>query len=1573
MSQLRRTPASPRSVRSEQRQQLLLREEDEHDEYDVFHPTPMPNQQRAEAIPMDYLSLHVDVGMGGGDSGREIGEPLEREAHQQQSQIGPTRRRLHRRRRSGSFTGEAWPRKARRLHGYSIPPPNVHSTDWRDMIAITDSRPLRLFSQLSYKGNDTDSSPFPPALMRMSSSDLALNRIHWIKENFSRRECAKFVPTNRDPNKCGCGRLRSAHIDIPSIRGISTVNSPSPAVGIILQKVDENNKLITEQSTIRRTGRSVGERWSLRKHTVSLPTDAFGQIEFQGGPHPQKAQYARLSFDTEPSKIMSLFENVWRIAPPRLIITVHGGTNNFDLQPKLARVFRKGLLKAATTTGAWIFTSGVDTGVMRHVAAALEGGSSMSRNKIVCIGISPWGLLKKRDELKGDDMVVPYYPIPTKGRFTTLNNRNNYFLLVDNGTVGRYGAESILRKRLETYIAQKQKIFGGTRSVPVVAVVLEGGSCTIRSVLDYVTNIPRVPVVVCDGSGRAADLLSFTHQVIRDDGSLPDGIRPQLLELVEEVFSCGSPGAEKIVSDLISCAQYKNLITVFRLGEKDRQDVDHAILTALLKGQNLSAADQLSLALAWNRVDIARSDIFTVGQEWSQSALHSAMLEALIHDRVDFVRLLLENGVNMQRFLTFDKLESLYNTDKGPTNTLYYIARDVVRIRRGYHYILPHIGLVIEKLMGNAYKSQYTTHGFKKKYSQFMDKNKTHIRNLRTASKKKSEAMLNRQYTDPAIQIAQSFANSFNGVGPPPGTETNSSIHSEPMLANSGSKALSHHLLWRSAYRREQSSIYPVPTRCTLMDATQEGSELDDESTTGGSEGWKTEEYTFRYPFSELLLWAVLTKRQNMALCLWHHGEEAMAKALVACRLYKSLAAEAAEDYLEVEIREDLRKYADEFRTLSLELLDQCYKQDDTQTLQLLTYELENWSNQTCLSLAVFCNNKQFLAHPSCQILLADLWHGGLRIRSHSNVKVIGGIVFPVSIALMEFKTKDELLNQPQTAMEHESDLNDTPSSTSDSSSSSGDSSSSSFEDEEDDDRRSRRSRKQSVGSVTSLTFSGLFHSKKKKKKEESTSGAKSGEYGTFDGGERAAPIARSRHTSARPHNHNQTPNEKKKINVATISNSQSSLNVFDPYSMSLDVFPQLLPIAPRKRPISFARKLYEFYSAPITTFWLWASSYVLFLALFTYVLLIRTTKHVTILEWIIFTYVVAFGLEHFRRLIMNNEMRSFKQKCLHFFSNFWNTITVLAVGLYLIGFSLRATVSPSYGRVILACDSVLWTLKILDYMSVHHRLGPYVTMAGKMVLNMIYIIIMLFVCLLAFGLARQSITYPNEEWHWILLRNIFYKPYFMLYGEVYADEIDTCGDEAWDSHLENGVPVHIQTNSTSTCPPGFWIPPILMTIFLLVANILLMSMLIAIFNNIFVATDAVAKEIWLFERYRQVMEYESTPFLPPPLTPIYYVHMMIKYFRHDRKNIFDFSLKLFLTPDQVEKLHDFEEDCMEDLHREKKEKKYMSNEERISRTADRTEAILGRLNDASLKDAVNRETLVGLEERLNNMERMQV
>lgn len=76
------------------------------------------------------------------------------------------------------------------------------------------------------------------------------------------------------------------------------------------------------------------------------------------------------------------------------------------------------------------------------------------------------------------------------------------------------------------------------------------------------------------------------------------------------------------------------------------------------------------------------------------------------------------------------------------------------------------------------------------------------------------------------------------------------------------------------------------------------------------------------------------------------------------------------------------------FVETALELLDYCYRQDDDQTQQLLTSELQNWSGQTCLSLAVTANHRPLLAHPCSQIILADLWMGGLRTRKNTNLKV---------------------------------------------------------------------------------------------------------------------------------------------------------------------------------------------------------------------------------------------------------------------------------------------------------------------------------------------------------------------------------------------------------------------------------------------------------------------------------------------------------------------------------------------------------------------------------------------------------
>lgn len=144
----------------------------------------------------------------------------------------------------------------------------------------------------------------------------------------------------------------------------------------------------------------------------------------------------------------------------------------------------------------------------------------------------------------------------------------------------------------------------------------------------------------------------------------------------------------------------------------------------------------------------------------------------------------------------------------------------------------------------------------------------------------------------------------------------------------------------------------------------------------------------------------MLTKRQEMSLLMWAHGEESLgklflllnanftfdltipicsAKSLVACKLYKAMAHEAAEDDLDTEIYDELKAYAKDFEAKGIKLLDFCYRQDAERAQRLLTCELQSWSSQSCLSLAVAANHRPLLAHPCSQVILADLWMGGLR------------------------------------------------------------------------------------------------------------------------------------------------------------------------------------------------------------------------------------------------------------------------------------------------------------------------------------------------------------------------------------------------------------------------------------------------------------------------------------------------------------------------------------------------------------------------------------------------------------------
>ena len=97
-----------------------------------------------------------------------------------------------------------------------------------------------------------------------------------------------------------------------------------------------------------------------------------------------------------------------------------------------------------------------------------------------------------------------------------------------------------------------------------------------------------------------------------------------------------------------------------------------AILCCLLDAKKLDVREQLSLALAWDRPDVAARKILSdnsfagrLSREREGGGLgdfvNDLLATALVQDQVEFVKVLIDHGVSVESFLTVGRLRSLYN------------------------------------------------------------------------------------------------------------------------------------------------------------------------------------------------------------------------------------------------------------------------------------------------------------------------------------------------------------------------------------------------------------------------------------------------------------------------------------------------------------------------------------------------------------------------------------------------------------------------------------------------------------------------------------------------------------------------------------------------------------------------------------------------------------------------------------------------------------------------------------------------------------------------------------------------
>nr|XP_042130786.1 transient receptor potential cation channel subfamily M member 4 [Peromyscus maniculatus bairdii] len=723
----------------------------------------------------------------------------------------------------------------------------------------------------------------------------------WIPKIFRKKVCTTFIVDLCDDSGgtlCQCGRPRDVH--------------PSVAVEDAF-------------------GAAVVSEWNSDEHTTEKPTDAYGDLDFMySGRRP--SNFLRLSDRTDPATVYSLVTRSWGFRAPNLVVSVLGGSGGPVLQTWLQDLLRRGLVRAAQSTGAWIVTGGLHTGIGRHVGVAVRDHqmASTGGSKVVAMGVAPWGVVRNRDMLINPKGSFParyrWRGDPEDGIEFPLDYNYSAFFLVDDGTHGRLGGENRFRLRFESYVAQQKTGVGGTGiDIPVLLLLIDGDEKMLKRIEDA-TEL-RLPCLLVAGSGGAADCLVETLEDTLAPGS--GGLRRgEARDRIKRYFPKGDP--EVLQAQVERIMTRKELLTIYS-SEDGSEEFETIVLRALVNACGSSEAsaylDELRLAVAWNRVDIAQSELFRGDIQWRSFHLEASLMDALLNDRPEFVRLLISHGLSLGHFLTPLRLAQLYSAVS--PNSLIRLLLDQAShggsgrappIKDGAAEPRPpNVGQVLRTLLGETCAPRYPA------------------RNTRDS------------------QLGQDCR------------------ENDQLLLD-----------WASMQPSADASFEQAP-------------------------------------WSDLLIWALLLNRAQMAIYFWEKGSNSVASALGACLLLRVMAR------LEWEAEEAARRkdLAAKFESMSVDLFGECYHNSEERAARLLLRRCPLWGEATCLQLAMQADARSFFAQDGVQSLLTQKWWGEMDSTTPIWALLLGFFCPPlIYTSLITFRKSEEESTQKNPDLDMDSSIN---------------------------------------------------------------------------------------------------------------------------------------------------------------------------------------------------------------------------------------------------------------------------------------------------------------------------------------------------------------------------------------------------------------------------------------------------------------------------------------------------------------------------------------------------------------------
>ncbi|UJR26318.1 hypothetical protein I4U23_007656 [Adineta vaga] len=733
------------------------------------------------------------------------------------------------------------------------------------------------------------------------------------------------------------------------------------------------------------------KKWSMQTHTKKKRFDHSGRFL------NIDASFVRIAPDTKMNEIEKLLLKTWKIARPKLIISIIGSTKYSDLTDRLESDLINGIVDIATKPDVWMITNGYNMDIVRLVGQAIKKNKlKQSKQEMIAIGICKWGCIKnveyltdfKEEEEEETQKQIRRHRLSNfdkdegekycKGGQYELEMNHSHYLMLDDG---RYGYTDTEDFRTQLCCRMVNLDDNDKSYVPVVTLVVGGDLNTIENIYYDLSN--NIPVIITIGSGRISQFftrwLKYTKRF--DDLSEERKILYEISELKESKMKSSHLRAHNVIIDRDRTIVYTNLYldrSVTKLDElfKDYKKHLQDDLRYTLYGEDDSdtrndtcenrlfskAVQQVLFCLQPSvRHNIT---IFSINSEYNFS---ETLFRSICTSYETFTTI---KEKRLEEITSLRQIADRENQNDGKLKLLELamdwncieVAKEFV-LQNSLHNISNQEETFIKALTNNL---PYFIYEFIKlgiDPGEIFFPGDTFSRSSERYDKF-IKVLYNKQITKNAESRLQSFIDDN-------GKLANKAIDSTDAL-NVILRVLIGdymHELYFDGYQGEYLKRIESGLKKPIKP------KIDDESITFPfPSNEMAKELAQDYIMRDLFLWTILMNYIEMAKVFLSHMKYRVCPALIATKILKQ--------YYHYETHEDIRiiykNNANYFEKYAINCLRECVEHNAERTCKIILQQNELYGYVTCLQVAADAEDKLFIASPCSVQAMNNIWYDQL-------------------------------------------------------------------------------------------------------------------------------------------------------------------------------------------------------------------------------------------------------------------------------------------------------------------------------------------------------------------------------------------------------------------------------------------------------------------------------------------------------------------------------------------------------------------------------------------------------------------